>query len=197
MSVLSIFERTPSPRLIEAASITIEAPTEEYKQLAAKLGIGVATRPTSTLEDILREEMIQVYPMKAVHRYMDRITPIGKIWAWKACRNLDAARCRGHLTIHNHNNNGSFREGLYDKPIPFPALLTMDRIEEAAKIAGIAPAFFVSDYVARVPDPFLMVTIPAAGGSQVTETHGRLWVANPEPACFVVERWDEPSFREL
>lgn len=197
MSVMSLFARVPSPqpmRQVETGSI--EGPTEEYQQLAAKLGLRVAAlEPVGTLEEILRSEFIPIYAMKSVAKYMDRITPPRKYWKWMPVRQEDIKRCKGFVTFHQINSSGVVGTELYDKPIPLPALITMDKIEDACKGAGVLPAFFVSDYVARVPDPFLMVTIPSRE-TQEQEPAGRLWVMNPEPACFVVERWDEPSYRE-
>lgn len=93
--------------------------------------------------------------------------------------------------------NGRFLSGIYNKAVPLAVLLTIDKIEEAMKSAVEKPAFFISDYEARRPDPFLLVTVPSLGLSQYSEPDGTgtFLRARPEPSCFVIERWDEPSFR--
>lgn len=197
VSVLSFLSRTPVAVEIPPVSTkVIEVPSEEYLKLAAKLGVRAHAADTSaTLEEVLREEMIHVYPMGAVSKYMRRITPRGRIWGWKSLREADYMRAKGHVRFDN-SRNGVFLEGIYSRPVPFPALLTIEGIEQASKLSA-HPAFFVSDYAVASPDPFLMVTMPAFGESQwrIGDGSGRLFTANPEPACFVVERWDEPSFR--
>lgn len=195
MSLTSMFAKTPVAREIKSVVDVFDAPTEEYKQLAIKLGITTAIKTkTVTLEDVLKEELIHVYPMRDVNKYMGKITPPGKNWGWKPCRRIDLDRTKKILTYHPHNAAGVLLGEVYGRPIPYPALVTMDKIEEAAKAHSLPVSFFVSDYTARVPDPFLMVTVPIKGISQ-SEEIGNLWVMLPEPACFVVERWDEPSFR--
>lgn len=178
-----------------------EPPTAEYKSLATKLGLIVAQeiKQLVSLEDALRQEHIHIYKMSDVARYMGKIKPKGQVWGWKPVRQIDLERCSA-ITFYQHNNDGRYIEGgTYDKPIPYPVLVTMDRIEEAMKDEEHKPAFFVSDYCARVPDPFLMVTVPSLGRSQIgTGAYAHqypLWVARGEPDCFVIERWDEPSFR--
>jgi hypothetical protein len=61
---------------------------------------------------------------------------------------------------------------VYNKPIPMPVMLTIDRIESLYPSAR----FYVSD-IRDVKDPFLAVTVDGAD------------------TFFVIERWDEPSFR--
>ena len=62
---------------------------------------------------------------------------------------------------------------LYDKPVPYPVLVTVDRI----KARFPATDFRISDEAIRqatVKDPFLMVI--------------------HEDRRYIVERWDEPGF---
>ena len=198
---MSIFTKTPVSqpilKLVPRATV-IDPPTEEYRKLAKKLGIAVvAETVTTTLDEVLRAEGIDIYAMADVSAYMEKVTPKGRIYVWKACRQLDKQRSERHITLDgSSSHHGQFSDGVYSRPIPYPVLLTIDRIEEVTKKYRIQPAFFVSDYAVPAPDPFLMVTIPAEGMSQEKEPNGKLWTANPEPACFVIERWDEPSFRE-
>jgi hypothetical protein len=200
VKLMTMLSRTPvSQSWNPLASTGLEPPTEEYQKLAAKLGVFL--KPASSLESVIQAEMIHVYPMAKVRKYLTRITPMGKVWVWKPLRDKDLARLRlrsSSIAIDNSpRHGGTFADSIYSRPVPYAALLSVEKIEQAMCGQEAKPAFFVSDYVAFNPDPFLMVTVPAMGESQWKDGDGsgRLWTANPEPSCFVIERWDEPSFR--
>jgi hypothetical protein len=100
--------------------------------------------------------------------------PVGNVtsnvlWGWRPLRAQD------QTAGHTNSKNGTIQRGAapYGKPIPYPVLLTVKAIRDEFPTAK----FFVSDemHAERIPDPFLMVEI---GGER-----------------FIVERWDEPSFR--
>lgn len=165
----------PKAKLLETQTV-IEPPTEEYRALAAKIGLRVLTAKQS-LRQVLHDETIPVYDLRRVESYMRRVTPRGKDWGWRACREHDVLS-----RMHYGSSNGSFIAGIYAHPLPFPVLHTIERVSAACPEA----LFFVSDYEAVRPDPFLMVTM--------YPVDHRLWEATPE-TCFVIERWDEPSFR--
>lgn len=69
-------------------------------------------------------------------------------------------------------DNGS---PVYKHPVPMPVLMTIEKICDRMPDA----AFFVTDYEVKDPDPFLLVT------------HKELGIEGG----YVIERWDEPSFR--
>jgi hypothetical protein len=196
MSLSTLFVRKPVAQPIAPLALIGEQ-TVEYRTLAQKLGV-ILEVGTDPLENILRAEFIHIYPMAQVSKYLSRITPKRKVWGWKCLRAEDYKRSnidiKNRIIFGSNTKHGMFLEGIYNRPIPLAALMTIDKIEEATKHLALKPAFFVSDYAVAMPDPFLMVTIPSPA-SQEQEPNGNLWVANPEPACFVVERWDEPSFR--
>lgn len=197
MGIMNLLQRKPEAQEMMPMAISEEIPTEEYVALANKLGVAVGglTR-TTTLESVLQDEHVRVFPLKSVERYMDRQTPKGKVWGWMSVRALDYERAKGYVTFGYNDKNGRFLTGTYEKPIPFPVLLTMDKIEAAMSHLPVEqrPAFFITDYAVPSPDPFLMVAVPGVGMMQEPHPNGELWHAI-EGACFVIERWDEPSFR--
>lgn len=84
MNILEMIRPTPKTKLLGPpySSISMEPPTEEYLQLAKKLGVTCPKVQTlTTLEDVIRKEIIHIYPLAAVEKHMNRVTPKGKIWA--------------------------------------------------------------------------------------------------------------------
>ena len=64
--------------------------------------------------------------------------------------------------------------GTLDKPIPMPVLMTMEKVVDRF---GSSVEMSISE-ITKYPDPFLSVHVP---GSE---------------RRFVIERWDEPGFRD-
>ena len=197
MSILGLLQKKPVASPMPIVSSSIEPPTEEYMAIAKRLGVTVngLTRIT-TLETVLLDEHVRIYRFKDVISYMDKKTPKGKIWGWTAVRVVDRNRCGRSVTFGYNDVNGRFFPGPYDKPIPFPVLLTMEKIENAmAQLPEASrPAFFITDYAVPSPDPFLMVATPGVSQIQQPSASGHLWQALEE-SCFIIERWDEPNFR--
>src|SRR5258706_6290544 len=94
-------------------------------------------------------------------------------WVWRRLRDKDRIR-------QSSNFLGINDEGEYDKPIPLHALKKIDEIERNFK-NEVRPSFFVSDYKAPNPDPFLMTVIQ---NDKVDKGIG----------CYVIDVWDEPGF---
>lgn len=179
---------------------TFEAPTEEYVALAKRLGVTLPKVITKLdLAQILIQENISAYDYRKVAAYMNRITPSGKNWQWKPLRAVDYEHSWRNLSFDRPPvADGSFCEAVYDKAVPYPVLLTVDKIEQATKDvpSSLKPAFFVTDYVSKNPDPFLMVCVP--GNHDITDPLADNWRRRVVPIperVFVIERWDEPSFR--
>lgn len=195
---------------------TVTAPTQDdaqfardYIKLAKDLGFdaGVTQLTQKQKQDafnaFLAEHGIRKYEYKTVRDYLDQqygATP----WGWRALRDQDnpkkslatpASRTMGVYigtdgimrnnadlncgvwqSKHNGNYIGGKDAALYNKPIPYPVLLTVKKIADAFPEA----TFWVSDEAKVVPvpvlDPFLGVRYA-----------DKFWI---------IERWDEPSFRD-
>lgn len=157
-----------------------------HAELATKLGVGaiprISTETSARLRDVLREECITVYDFDAVVRYMNRITKRKREpWGWMPLRRCDRVY---QLDVDQRQSGrwiwqqlaGSFEARQYSEPIPYPALCTVDRLVEHL---GDEVSFFVAAII-ELPklDPFLAVRLNSC----------------PED-MYVIERWDEPSFR--
>jgi hypothetical protein len=169
---------------------TAPAVDDDYIALAAKLGVNNPKCLRFRLERFLAAEFVEVYPMKKVADYLGEIAAretrkagggrFGRpiiVWCWRPLRARDRGLDRQVSSRTppwgEEPQNGLVRDKVYDKDVPYAALCTMDRITEEFHNDV---RFFVSDYEARIPDPFLMVT------------------ADGLP-FYVIERWDEPGFR--
>lgn len=148
---------------------------EGYDDLAKKLG--VKCKMLSKLEKFLHEHAIQIYDLAAVEKYMDKKGE----WCWYPLRAKDCVETKDHVwritrsTPHKYPGSYGYQDNhQYDKPVPFPVLLTVKAIHDHFG----EDALFLVAAPAQHPDPFL--------GVMQRSNFGRL---------FVVERWDEPSFR--
>lgn len=180
-----------------------KATVKTYAELASGLGIKSAALFEARFKVFAAEEGIPIYDYGKVHAFMTaKAKADGKIWCWKPLREVDELNlwnspdrkewprgCGffmertflgfgyeflmfGEYEI-NRDNHGIPSRALYQRAVPLPVLITVDKIEKHFKGEAI---FLVSDYVSPNPDPFLAVF---SGLSPL----------------FVVERWDEPSFR--
>ncbi len=154
---------------------------EEYCQVANSIGFSNGSLLEWRLKNFLTNEGIQVYDYKKVSNYMDaQIQELNRAineqnnmfhWEWTALRKKDA---KVYLQNNGHLYSSEYSGRTYEKPVPYPVLLTVQKIE---KEFGEQVYFFVTD-IRKVPlgDPFLAIVI---SGIEV----------------MVIERWDEPSFR--
>jgi hypothetical protein len=170
-------ERPPAK---EPTTTTIdpgEAIDAEYAALVADLGLSSVAMDLARFKDWLHTSGLQVYQREEVQEYLHTKykVPVGNItskvlWGWRPLRQADQIITRAVVYI-----NGEVQRGAppYAKPIPMPVLLTVKAVRDLVPSAH----FFVSDELQaeRIPDPFLLVEI----GSE----------------SFVIERWDEPTFR--
>ncbi len=147
----------------------------QYIEKARALGVVNGALKEEMLLAFLRENGIRVYPLEKVREYLDGV--FGKVknwdpptWVWRPLRDDDD----GKLQSNHDSRNGRIVRGVYQQAIPFPVLLTIE------KIISIVPDvhFYVSDRSSssKDEDPFLAVT--TAGMDML-----------------VIERWDEPTFR--
>lgn len=146
----------------------------EYTRLASKLGTRYAEKfDTRALAKYLKDHDIQVYPLADVREYLGRIckekqekSRYGTNFRW-LWHPLRAVDKTDNFTYRN----GSKAAQIYPHPVPVEVLMTVDKI---VMDLGARPKFYVTK-VQNFSDPFLGVT---AGGQM-----------------FVIERWDEPTFR--
>lgn len=178
----------PKPEQMLALSAEEQA---EYARAAAAVGFVPGGLIAEAMRLFLSESGILVYPMPKVHAYLtgqygaekkdeDRSSWTGMVatWVWHPLRSADQNESATNWdarrqTRHSKNGSVAREQSVYGKPLPLPVLLTVEKIATRFPDA----LFFVSDeyHAPPIMDPFLMVLY---GGEQ-----------------FVVERWDEPSFR--
>ena len=179
-----------------------DIPDDEYRKLTVKLGVTAVLQSTDKVMkqqkfmSFLASMGLRRYDIVAVGAYLDdqyKSTP----WGWRALRrqgspiSTDGRRMyEGHYVAadgtydntitrwgkkHNGCRIGGYDTALYSKPVPYPVLLTVDRISTEFPDAG----FWVSDEAIVlkdvVKDPFLLVDY--AGEN------------------FIIEKWDEPTFK--
>jgi hypothetical protein len=178
MAVLPVFHKrfttlfsedvVPQPIVIEQASQC----DEEFLQISKRLGINTIPLQMMELAEAVRGLGIGLYEYETVTRYLDALvkraqpsfTPWPRLeWNWHPIR--DTKRFVPDVPEH-------VSRSVYNKAIPIPVMLTIERIEAKFPKA----LCYVSD-IRTVADPFLAVTVEGA------ET------------MLVVERWDEPAFR--
>lgn len=162
----------------------------EYCRVASKLGVTVVPSVAwRKLGDVLTELGIPVYSLAAVDKYLrSKAAEVQQKnngrgythYVWRPLRESDVDRAeygsyKSQFASSPYGMRYNPQYHPYDKAVPLPVLLTAERIEE--RLPGEV-SFFVSDIVSY-PDPFLAVQLKA----------------DRQKTMFVVERWDEPSFR--
>lgn len=174
--MFAFLQKEKEERLIKSP-VVVEPPEEadfieSYARVATKLGV-VSYTPAAnatTLATFLNKEFIQVYDRAMVERYMDK----KGYWGWfqltAKTRIMNIARV---TPTDYHALFGTSSNGLYTEPVPLPVLLAAERIADNFHDAQ----FFVAAQQ-KHPDPFLGVCL-------LSEPRG----------FYIIERWDEPSFR--
>ncbi len=159
------------PQLPEAVD-GFEDIREEYNRVARKVGAQVrVSGKDHALRNSLRGLVIPVYDRAKVEKYMDA----RGTWGWYALNAnfVYKENIRRVTPINYATRYGAMVREAYPRQIPLPVLLTVEKIMDQHPTAEF--------YVAALhdfPDPFLGVRLPE------------------EPdEFFIVERWDEPSFR--
>lgn len=146
----------------------------EYMRVAAEIGLDSCTDLTrEKLLSCLRDEGIHVYKIQQVVAYLDQ--ELGNDWEWRGLRSIDTAHMPGGGWGHTVGDRRiAFAAEPYRGAVPLPVLLTVQKIQ---KVMGDEVYFYVSAPKDNNGDPFLMVT--------------SRWLS-----VYVVERWNEPGFRE-
>lgn len=164
----------------------------EYKALVAELGVNDSAVRNAEFRQFLSDECISVYDYGRVSEFLDKKLKAERKasdeetlqWVWKPIikprrpTEDEAERLLSASWFSRIFVAGSMGDGLssliYERPIPHAVLLTVKKIRDKF---GDKVQFYASDYELPRPDPFLMVTGPGLDR-------------------YVIERWDEPTFRE-
>jgi hypothetical protein len=191
-----------------AAPAQLEDPNvfdiEEYKALVQELGVDDSAIRNYEFRLFLNSEGIEVYPYEKVTTFLDakvkKEANPNLVWVWKPINGSypPAPRNRSGLpsmmsisisamqasterlersifltgTLVPAESNPVRKSNAYTRPLPQAVLMTVKKIRDKFRDA----LFYASDYEVRDPDPFLMVTGPGLD-------------------YYVIERWDEPTFR--
>ena len=197
---MNILRSTPGGKFPVTSNSLELLELEDHRTIAQKLGVGVTTTDKAlTLRKVLAELGMYSYDSKRVYDFMAKKgrqestqSSTYHLW-WYPVRKFDAkavSECYGLFNrsssygeLRNFWNFDNKRDAwvehsVYQKPIPLPVLMTMDSLVE--KLGPENLVFLVGDLSApqpKDPDPFLSVTSPSFD------------------CQFVIERWNEPSFR--
>ena len=183
---ISLIKR-PKPILILAETksksmLSLDA-IADYQKLAKKLEF----QPPRLIEYLLilffAEKKIRIYNYGEVDEYLTNLAiKANAYWIWKPFRdysNQGMAKFPGHSgydikQLDNPDGHGSCSpyHHLYNQYIPFYILMQVKEIDD---YINHQVQFYVSDYAAPKPDPFVMVT-----------TRGI--------ERFIFGAWDEPGF---
>jgi hypothetical protein len=159
----------PKPELLETELNFDEF--SEYEKVATELGI---SNHGATLAERLRQffktEGICVYKNREVVQFLNK--KLGK-WQWAGLRESDVEHLKGwHSKVGDTRIDFSWKQ--YTAAVPLPVLYTVKKI--AAAFPDVH--FYVSEKIGDdLDDPFLAATTRSM-------------------RLFIVERWDEPDYRE-
>jgi len=169
------------PKLPEADQ-TSEMDT--YIEVAKELGFSPDQLIEERLNRYFLEQNIPLYNYDNVDRYLMTLARReNEVWKWKPLREKDHLLGNWQITGRNDKGeevdsggHGSYHKTYhpYDKAVPLHILQRVKKIEDY--FLDIDLKFFVSDYSAPKPDPFIMVTA----------------LINVPQKIFGV--WDEPAF---
>lgn len=167
------------PATIMAVKPLNDTDLESYLALAAEIGLQSAATVEARLLNAIVNEQMSLYDLDSVSNYMDeRYVKTG--WVWFPLRTLDVNRVQT-LNIPfrpiGYQSVGGVTMRQYTQAVPRPVL---ERIATLNKLVPhlvyLVAAENTSVNGAVGGDPFLGVTCP---GMRI----------------YVIERWDEPSFR--
>lgn len=172
MSVLGLETIPAFPAKFKVCEPTIDGvELDEYIRVCDEIGgLSCADLALARLRKHLREENAEPFERKQVTAYLDQ--KLGKEWQWFGLRQEDADHLGGWVLHTEGARDVEFAKTQYMKAVPYPVLLTIEKIRKA--IPDVY--FFVSAPEVPEGDPFLLVTRRGMGG-------------------YIIECWDEPSFR--
>lgn len=145
----------------------------EYLKVAASIGLSSSPIQDEKLRRFLTENGLDCYSSRGVGDFLDIKLGKGQ-WIWAGLRPVDCEELTGTWTCTmGRGRKIHFSDKPYSRKVPLPVLLTVQKIAEAVPEVR----FYVSQSKDENADPFLLVT-------------------NRELGLFIVERWDEPNFRD-
>jgi hypothetical protein len=156
---------------------------QQHQRLAAKLGVRtVQGTGTADLVVVLKEMGARLYDFDKVENFMsEKADKLRRAWHWYPLRERDKAVLRrqdlerDRLAEYSwQRESGSFSPQIYPDLVPLPVLITVDSLVEKL---DDRVSFYIGALGEKI-DPFLGVRLNSAPDTM-----------------FVVERWDEPSFR--
>jgi hypothetical protein len=193
MSLFSIFRTAETPRQNQLLKPSPVTPPERPKPLelvrkpvpvawqeaADAIGFSPAQLLHDQVRDFLIEQQIPIYEWSAVYLYMKGVADAaGANFFWRPLRQIDQdiyGRWNwGRGTAHGYYQPDDNVCSPYDKIVPVHILEDVRTIQERF---GNKVAFFVTDYKADSPDPFILVAAPDAVFKKM-----------------VFGAWDEPGF---
>ena len=144
----------------------------EYRKVASAIGL---TQSESIFNESMRQCMatngLRQFNTNQVARFLNQ--KLGKWkWNWMGLRKSDVDHLKGWYQEAD-GSKVEFGDQQYGRDVPLPVLLTVQRILEEVPDAH----FYISGIPGVDDDPFLLVT-------------------KQRGSSFIVERWDEPDFRE-
>lgn len=153
-----------------------------YQRIAKKLGFHPSAQLRAEVLAFMADHGIKTYNYDRVHRYMDReAEKHGTGWSWFPMRAVDVL----DIDILEPNHDSGDIMGAaepYKHVIP---LRVLEKVELIEKKFDDAVRFYVTDYTAVDPDPFIAVYVenPNLDGDET-----------PEGSLIIFDVWDEPGF---
>jgi len=164
-------EKVPDPQTYEAKPDLSSLELEEYLKVCEEIGLtNNADVISQKLLCCFKEENIHVYNGSQVVNYLDK--ELGDTWQWRGLRDSDVEHLAGWSQDYKNARDVSFSDRKYNGAIPLPVLLTVKKIMKA-----VPEAHFYVSATEEDGDPFLSV-------------------AHRNSPTYIVERWNEPGFRE-
>lgn len=175
--------RKPEPKPdIVAEIINVEGLPQDYDKVAKTIGLKSPAMFAYKFRRILQREEICVYPNPKVEAFLgwaarqERAKGNYVEWVWRPLRERDQVEVNSFS-----RGDGRIESGVYKKEMPLAALKIVQKVEDALPRRVLFArnpmkvSFFVSDYAAPKPDPFLMAL-------------------GPDGSRWVLYHWDEPNF---
>lgn len=170
---------SPKPDRTSAQPAITGAELDEYVALARKAGTLANIKPAikqQKLVRLLRDSDTLVYDARQVHEYMKAAAqqePTRTNYVWRPLRASDMPRSR-RCRFQHVDQIGGWIIGttVYRELVPASVLHTVVKLAKLDRNL----CFFVTDYEAVRPDPFLAVTKPGL-------------------PFYVIEFWNEPGFK--
>jgi hypothetical protein len=148
----------------------------EYRRIADKIGWKSDSVVEERFRHFFAENGMTVFPFEKVETFLDSEFGVAKdgapTWYWRPLREKDMQAKLSMNDEHDGKNGQINNDAWYQMEVPLPVLMTIEKVHDEIPEA----CFYISESVEE-GDPFLMVTAPG-------------WVE-----VFVIERWNEPSFR--